>query len=94
MPTLREISQSCGISVQFLPGDYDAVKAFLPGSPVPEGSYTIYGVARVDGKVIPSSFTRNWLRDKAKHRQVCRCFCIAIKSGERGMVPPVPAGPG
>ena len=53
MPTLREISQSCGMSVRFLPGDYDAVKAFLPGSPVPEGSYTIYGVARVDGKVIP-----------------------------------------
>lgn len=53
MPTLREISQSCGISVRFDPADYEAVKSYLPSSPVPEGSYTIYGVSRVDGKVVP-----------------------------------------
>ena len=53
MPTLREISQSCGISVRFDPKDYEAVKEFLPTSSVPQGSYTIYGVSREEGKIIP-----------------------------------------
>lgn len=50
MPTLREISMGCGISVRFAPELLDAVRAELDAFGLEKSVYAIYGITMDDGQ--------------------------------------------
>lgn len=45
MPVLREISLGCGISVRFVPKDFEQVQRLLAQSELAQDEYAFYGVS-------------------------------------------------
>ncbi|MBC3804658.1 DUF3343 domain-containing protein [Acetobacterium fimetarium] len=60
MPTLREISAGCGISIRFAPEELDHVLAGLKTWNLAAEMYQLYEITEKDGKIFPSQ-----LSDKA-----------------------------
>lgn len=54
MPTLREISAGCGISIRFTPEELVSVRAGLKTCPLDSGMYQLYEITEKDGKIFPS----------------------------------------
>lgn len=44
MPTLRQISAACGISIRFDPEDLDIVTSLMENFPLDKGMYKIYKI--------------------------------------------------
>jgi Protein of unknown function (DUF3343). len=56
MPTLREISAGCGISIRFSPEELDHVMAGLKTWNLSPEMFQIYEITEKDGKILPSQF--------------------------------------
>lgn len=54
MPTLREISAGCGISIRFESEELDHVMAGLKTHGLDEQMYKIYKISQENDKIIPS----------------------------------------
>ncbi|KNZ43353.1 DUF3343 domain-containing protein [Acetobacterium bakii] len=54
MPTLREISAGCGISIHFLPDEYHNVMTGLNTHGLDAKMYTLYKISEDDGKISPT----------------------------------------
>nr|WP_320026486.1 DUF3343 domain-containing protein [uncultured Acetobacterium sp.] len=59
MPTLREISTGCGISIRFLPEEKDNVIAGLKAGGLDAKMFQIYEVIENDGRVQVSQIIDN-----------------------------------
>jgi len=59
MPTLREISAGCGISIRFLPEEKDNVMKGLKTGELDAKMYQIYEVIEKDGRVQASQIIDN-----------------------------------
>ncbi len=56
MPTLREISAGCGISIRFLPDQLDQVLAGLKTWGLDKKMYQIYQIREENGTIFPSEY--------------------------------------
>ncbi|MBC3797587.1 DUF3343 domain-containing protein [Acetobacterium tundrae] len=56
MPTLREISAGCGISIRFSPEELKPVMACLESWSLAPEMFQIYEITEKDGKIFPSPF--------------------------------------
>lgn len=54
MPTLREISAGCGISIRFLPEELEPVMAGLKIQGLDNQMFTVYQISEENGKISPS----------------------------------------
>lgn len=54
MPTLREISAGCGISIRFEPEEFDKVLAGLETRGLDEKMFKVYKICEENGKINPS----------------------------------------
>lgn len=54
MPTLREISAGCGISIRFLSKDLENVMSGLKTLGLDPNMYNLYEIKEKDGKIFPS----------------------------------------
>ncbi|MBU4438153.1 MAG: DUF3343 domain-containing protein [Acetobacterium sp.] len=54
MPTLREISAGCGISIRFLPEELDHVMAGLKSLGLAEQMFKVYKISEENGTISPS----------------------------------------
>lgn len=54
MPTLREISAGCGISIRFLPDEYDHVITGLNTLGLERSMYKLYSILEENGRIVPS----------------------------------------
>ncbi|WP_041668249.1 DUF3343 domain-containing protein [Acetobacterium woodii] len=56
MPTLREISAGCGISIRFLPAELPQVLTGLKTRGLDEKMYQVYEIRETDGTIFPTVF--------------------------------------
>lgn len=54
MPTLREISAGCGISIRFSPEELDHVMSGLNSLGLAEQMFKVYKISEENGKINPS----------------------------------------
>jgi hypothetical protein len=54
MPTLREISAGCGISIRFFPDEFDHVMNGLNTLALGKNMFKIYSILEENGRIIPS----------------------------------------
>ncbi len=57
MPTLREISAGCGISIRFMPEELEHVMTGLKAQGLDEQMFKVYKISEENGKINPSLLT-------------------------------------
>lgn len=56
MPTLREISAGCGISIRFLPDEFDHIIMGLNTLGLAKDMFKIYSILEENGRIVPSLY--------------------------------------